>query len=191
VCFAFYLGAAYIEDMKTLTKQNFSRRALLIGAAGTVLAACSGARNSSDKTATASAEADLYADSKWRTLTEADWKEALSPKAFNVMRQDGTERAFTSPLNDESRAGAFHCAGCDLPLFESNTKYDSGTGWPSFYDVIPGAVATSEDTKLFYTRTEYHCARCLSHQGHVFDDGPAPTGLRYCNNGVALTFMPT
>ena len=107
-----------------------------------------------------------------------------------MLREEGTERPFTSPLNNEKRKGTFVCAGCDLPLFESKTKYDSGTGWPSFYDVIPGRVETKIDHKLIYPRTEYHCARCGGHQGHVFDDGPKPTGLRYCNNGVALKFIP-
>jgi len=122
--------------------------------------------------------------------TEAEWRKLLTPAQFSVLRQEGTERPFSSPLNDEKRKGTFVCAGCELPLFESRTKYDSGTGWPSFYDSIKGAVGTSTDTKLIYPRTEYHCARCDGHQGHVFDDGPKPTGLRYCNNGVALKFVP-
>lgn len=133
---------------------------------------------------------DPYIDSTWRAITKSEWRERLSPKAFRVLREEGTERSFTSPLNDEKRKGIFHCAGCDLALFDSKTKYDSGTGWPSFYDVIKGAVNTKPDYKFFMRRTEYHCARCLGHQGHVFEDGPRPTGLRYCNNGVALTFKP-
>ncbi len=122
--------------------------------------------------------------------TEAEWKQLLTPAEFNVLRQEGTERAFTSPLNDEKRAGVFACAGCALPLFSSQMKYDSGTGWPSFFTLIPGRLATKEDFMLIVPRTEYHCVRCGGHQGHVFDDGPAPTGLRYCNNGVALRFIP-
>ena len=110
---------------------------------------------------------------------------------FYVLREEGTERAGTSPLNDEKRDGTFVCAGCALPLFKSETKYESGTGWPSFYAPIEGALGTKVDRKLFMARTEYHCIRCGGHQGHVFKDGPRPTGLRYCNNGVALDFIPT
>jgi len=126
---------------------------------------------------------------KWQ-LSEAEWKERLSPEAFRVLRKEGTERAFTSPLNDEKRKGIYACAGCGYDLFTSEMKFDSGTGWPSFFDVIPGAVGEKTDFKLILPRTEYHCARCGGHQGHVFKDGPAPTGLRYCNNGVALIFRP-
>ena len=122
--------------------------------------------------------------------TEQEWRALLTKEQFRVLRKEGTERAFTSPLNDEKRPGTFHCAGCDLPLFNASTKYDSGTGWPSFYDVLPDAVETKTDYWIGYPRTEYHCARCGGHQGHVFKDGPPPTGLRYCNNGVALTFKP-
>ena len=107
-----------------------------------------------------------------------------------MLRNEGTEPPGSSPLNFEKRAGSFHCAGCDLELFTSEMKYDSGTGWPSFFDVIPGRVGTRSDWKLVIPRTEYHCARCGGHQGHVFDDGPKPTGLRYCNNGLALTYKP-
>ena len=124
------------------------------------------------------------------TLTDAEWKTRLTAEQYRVLRDEGTERAFTSPLNDEKSKGSFHCAGCDLELFSSDMKYDSGTGWPSFFDAIPGRVETKTDWKLIYPRTEYHCARCGGHHGHLFDDGPKPTGLRYCNNGVALTFNP-
>ncbi len=123
-------------------------------------------------------------------MSEAEWKKRLTREEYRVLRKAGTERPFTSKLNDEKRTGTFVCVGCDLPLFTSDTKFDSGTGWPSFYDAIPNHIDTSTDFKLIYPRTEYHCARCGGHHGHVFKDGPAPTGLRYCNNGVALKFIP-
>lgn len=124
-------------------------------------------------------------------LSEEEWKKKLAPERYNVLREEGTERPFSSPLNNEKHEGVFACAGCGLELFPSRFKYDSGTGWPSFYDVIPGHVQTRTDYKLIAPRTEYHCARCGGHQGHVFEDGPRPTGLRYCNNGLALKFVPT
>ncbi len=121
-------------------------------------------------------------------LTEAQWRTKLSPAAFLVLRQEDTERPFTSPLNDEHRRGTFACAGCALPLFASATKFDSHTGWPSFYAPLKDAVRTRDDGSLGIVRTEVHCRRCGGHLGHVFDDGPKPTGLRYCMNGVAMTF---
>lgn len=124
------------------------------------------------------------------TLSADEWKERLSDQAFYVLREEGTERSFTSELNDEKRAGEYACAGCDLALFTHDNKFDSGTGWPSFSDAIEGRIDTSTDFKLILPRTEYHCARCGGHQGHVFEDGPKPTGLRYCNNGIALKFTP-
>ncbi len=124
------------------------------------------------------------------TLTADDWKSRLSDEAFYVLREEGTERPFTSAHNDEKREGEYHCAGCDLALFEAGMKFDSGTGWPSFWQAIDGRVETKRDFKLILPRTEYHCARCGGHQGHIFKDGPKPTGLRYCNNGIALNFKP-
>ena len=120
----------------------------------------------------------------------AEWRQRLDASAYHVLFEEGTERAGTSPLNGEKRPGTFVCAACHNPLFTGEMKFDSGTGWPSFFQVLPGAVETKRDRKLFMVRTEYHCARCGGHQGHVFDDGPAPTGLRYCNNGVAIRFVP-
>jgi peptide-methionine (R)-S-oxide reductase len=122
--------------------------------------------------------------------TEADWKAMLSPEQYAVLREEDTEAPNSSPLLNEHRKGIFACAGCDLPLHSSDTKYDSGTGWPSFYDVLPNAVGKKEDNTFFSTRTEVHCRRCGGHLGHVFDDGPPPTGLRYCMNGLALKFVP-
>jgi peptide-methionine (R)-S-oxide reductase len=123
-------------------------------------------------------------------LTQAQWQAKLGPAAYAVLREESTERPFSSPLNGEHRAGTFSCKGCGQPLFSSKTKFESGTGWPSFYAPLPKAVGTATDTTLFMERTEVHCARCGGHLGHVFEDGPKPTGLRYCMNGVAMTFTP-
>jgi peptide-methionine (R)-S-oxide reductase len=122
--------------------------------------------------------------------SDAEWRAILSEAQFQVLRKEDTERPFTSPLNDEKRTGNFHCAGCDLPVYGSYAKYDSGTGWPSFYESLKDAVGTKEDNSLFVTRVEVHCRRCGGHFGHVFDDGPKPTGMRHCINGLALTFKP-
>jgi peptide-methionine (R)-S-oxide reductase len=123
-------------------------------------------------------------------FSDEEWRRRLTGEQYYVLRAHGTERAGTSPLNGEKRAGTYHCAGCDLPLFSSETKYESGTGWPSFWAPLENAIGTSEDRSLFTTRTEVHCRRCGGHLGHVFEDGPPPTGLRYCMNGVALKFAP-
>jgi peptide-methionine (R)-S-oxide reductase len=122
--------------------------------------------------------------------TEDEWKACLTPEEFHILRKEGTERSFSHPLNKEYRPGKYVCAGCETPLFKSDMKFDSGTGWPSFYTTLPGVFETKSDRKLFMQRTEYHCARCGGHHGHVFEDGPDPTGLRYCNNGTALKFIP-
>lgn len=123
--------------------------------------------------------------------TDDEWKKLLAPAAYRVLRHEDTERAFTHPLHDNKEPGVYHCAGCDLPLFSSEHKFDSGTGWPSFWQPIdPKVIETRTDFKLFVPRTEVHCARCEGHQGHVFKDGPKPTGLRYCINGAALKFVP-
>lgn len=123
-------------------------------------------------------------------LSNDEWRKRLDKMAFNVLREEGTERPGTSPLNAEKRAGVYACAGCELPLFTSDMKFESGTGWPSFFTTIPAVFDTKTDHLLIYARTEYHCTRCGGHHGHIFEDGPKPTGLRYCNNGVALKFIP-
>ena len=123
------------------------------------------------------------------SLTDAQWRKKLTPVQYDILREAGTERAFTSPLNDEHHRGTFTCAGCDQKLYSSETKYDSGTGWPSFYQPLPDGVGQTTDHSFGFTRTEVHCANCGSHLGHVFDDGPKPTGLRYCMNGVAMSFV--
>lgn len=123
-------------------------------------------------------------------LTDAEWRKKLTPQQYSVLRQSGTEVSHSSPLNDEHRKGTYVCVGCGLPLFTSEMKYDSGTGWPSFFDAIKGHVETKKDWSMLIPRTEYHCARCGGHQGHLFKDGPKPTGLRYCNNGLTIKFIP-
>ena len=160
---------------------NLDRRHILLASATAALA---------PGLSWAAAKADPYGASPFRKVSDADWRKRLPPAAYLVLRHEDTERAGTSPLNREKRAGTYACLGCGLPLFKSTTKFESGTGWPSFYRAIPGAVGESTDYKIGIPRTEYHCARCLGHQGHIFNDGPRPTGLRYCNNGVALKFVP-
>jgi peptide-methionine (R)-S-oxide reductase len=158
-----------------------SRRLLLAGAGS--VAVLGGLRwmHGSDAAPAASFEVER---------SDAEWRKLLTNAQYNILRQHGTERPYSSPLNHEKRAGTFSCAGCDLPLFSSKTKFESGTGWPSFYQPLPDAVATSEDNSFLMKRTEVHCRRCGGHLGHVFNDGPKPTGLRYCMNGLALKFTP-
>lgn len=172
------------------------RRSFALGSSALILAACGG--QSSAQTPTSRLETDRKTDVMtatdanidWANLTKGDWQNRLTDAEFHVLRKEGTERPFSSPLNDEKRAGTFACAGCALPLFKTEMKFDSGTGWPSFFTMIDGALETKRDFKMVVPRTEYHCSRCGGHQGHVFKDGPRPTGLRYCNNGVALDFIP-
>ncbi len=171
-----------------LTRRELSYR-LSMGAGALALAACSQtastAEASEGKTMTKTSNTD------WANLSEREWQEQLTDAEFRVLRKEGTERPGSSPFNDNKKVGTYVCAGCALPLFKSESKYESGTGWPSFFTPIEGAVDTKSDRKLFMARTEYHCSRCGGHQGHVFKDGPKPTGLRYCNNGVALDFVET
>ncbi|NNE56962.1 MAG: peptide-methionine (R)-S-oxide reductase MsrB [Hellea sp.] len=165
-----------------------SRRQITFGAAAAIGA--TGIAGLSLAKGDEKTETNMSFDNEWGNLTEAEWKARLTDMEFYVLRKEGTERAGTSPLDDEKRKGTFVCKGCALPLFKSHMKYNSRTGWPSFFDVIDDAVGTKADNKLWAKRTEYHCSRCGGHQGHVFNDGPRPTGLRYCNNGVALDFIP-
>lgn len=160
-----------------------NRRALLTaGVALSALAATAGFSEAETMTTTETID--------YSKLSDMDWRQRLNANQYMVLRRHGTERPGSSPLNNEKRKGTFVCAGCDLALFSSETKFESGTGWPSFYQPLPNAVETKTDRSLFMTRTEVHCARCLGHLGHVFDDGPPPTGLRYCMNGVAMKFVP-
>ncbi len=163
-----------------------TRRTFLVSAAALTLSGCA----AEAQNIPSAANEARYANSPWRRLTEAQWRERLAPQAFRVLRHEATERAGASALNNEHRSGMFVCAGCGLELFRSQWKFNSGTGWPSFSRVIETNIGTKDDILLFQPRTEYHCARCLGHQGHVFPDGPRPTGLRYCNNGAALRFVP-
>lgn len=160
-----------------------TRRGILAGGLG-ALAAVAGARFFGAQAAGGEDEAFEI------SYSPEEWRQRLTPAQFRVLREHDTEPPFSSPLNDEKRAGTFHCAGCGQALFSSETKYDSGTGWPSFWRPIEGAVGTRPDRSLFMTRTEVHCSRCGGHLGHVFEDGPPPTGLRYCMNGVAMEFRP-
>jgi peptide-methionine (R)-S-oxide reductase len=169
-----------------MNRRQFLRAAsAALLAPGALAAACR-----AEETPPAPAAAPAAAAVDRLDLPKATWKQLLPPEAYRVLFEEDTERPFTSPLNDEKRAGLFVCAACYLPLFSSDAKYDSGTGWPSFFRALPGRVGTKRDRLLLVARTEYHCIRCGGHQGHVFDDGPPPTGQRWCNNGVALRFVP-
>lgn len=160
-----------------------NRRAFLYLSAGTAAVLAAGTMLRGRGGSAMAAEFEI-------TKTDAEWKAQLPPDVYQVLRHEDTERAGTSPLNHEKRKGLFHCAGCDLPLYSSDAKYESGTGWPSFWESLPDAIGTREDRSFFMTRTECHCRRCGGHLGHIFDDGPKPTGLRHCINGLALTFHP-
>ena len=160
----------------------FDRRFVILGAAALAASGCA--------PEAADASEAQWAASPFRRVSDADWKARLGDASWSVLRHEGTERPFSSPLNDEHRRGVFACKGCALPLFQSAWKFDSGTGWPSFFRVIEANIGTKTDRLIGIARTEYHCARCLGHQGHLFMDGPPPTGRRYCNNGVALSFQP-
>ena len=174
-----------------MDRKSFLHKIVALTAAPAFLAACARSAESADVIATAGAPATGQPGVGRLVKPKAEWRRILPPAAYAVLFEESTERAGSSPLDREKRAGTFVCAACNLPLFESATKYDSGTGWPSFFRPIAGRIATKTDRLLFVPRTEYHCARCGGHQGHVFDDGPRPTGQRYCNNGVALAFVPT
>ncbi len=165
-----------------MTPALLNRRLLLTASAGALVAGPACAKP-------ASAAEARFANSPWRKVSDAEWKKRLAPLSYSVLRKEDTERPRSSALNAEKRKGTYVCGGCALPLFKSEWKFESGTGWPSFYTAVKENVGTKRDFILLVPRTEYHCARCLGHQGHIFDDGPKPTGQRWCNNGAALKFV--
>lgn len=169
---------AFLNGMATLSVYGLLPFALVPGSG------C--ARATDDRENPVMSESDIDPLEKSRE----EWRQLLDEEAYDVLFREKTEAPFSSPLNDEHRTGTYICAACFLPLFESSMKFDSGTGWPSFFEHIPGRVGTKKDYKMIWPRTEYHCIRCKGHQGHVFNDGPEPTGQRWCNNGVALRFIP-
>ena len=179
-----------------MTRKEFFRYAWMVPAAPLVLQACAGGQsqtaNTSDDPVTPDSLVVHAPPESFDTFEQSEqaWRDQLSDAAFHILREEGTERPYASPLLNEKREGTFICKGCHLPLFSSHTMYDSGTGWPSYWAPLAGVLGTKLDTKLLTPRTEYHCIRCEGHQGHVFEDGPDPTGLRYCNNGAALRFVP-
>jgi peptide-methionine (R)-S-oxide reductase len=193
------IGQYFRQEDRNTMMTGLTRRSLTLGLLSGAAAACSGQANGKSRANRKNKDKTMPGDKSdpsslpgyddWQ-LSNKEWKQRLSPEAYAVLRKEATERPSSSPLNEEKRDGIFACAGCGFDLFKSADKYESGTGWPSFADYIPGALGLKRDFKLIIPRTEYHCARCGGHQGHLFKDGPAPTGLRYCNNGVALTFRP-
>lgn len=177
-----------------LNRRTFTLGSIALGSTAFTLTACGESSGASETKSTTEGKTNTMPVTDetidWANLTRSEWQDRLTEDEFYVLRQEGTEAAGTSELNDEKRAGTFVCAGCALPIFTTEMKFESGTGWPSFFTTLEGAVETKRDFKLLIPRTEYHCSRCGGHQGHVFKDGPRPTGLRYCNNGVALDFIP-
>jgi len=174
-----------------INPRNINRRNFVLASTSVVSVGVLGTSISYARSGKGNKDNSMTSNIDWKSIKKSEWKTRLTTDEFHVMRKEGTERPWSSEHNDEKRAGTFNCAACGLPLFESVAKFESGTGWPSFWKPIAGNVETKRDFKMLVPRTEYHCKRCGAHQGHVFKDGPNPTGLRYCNNGVALDFEPS